>query len=512
MHLVFICRFAVMRYLDFLIKPIARRQNRKTKNIHLLGVVNQLDTLSYLIKNSKNTSFGKDHNFDQIDEYYDFIGQVEIQDYEAIKPYILRARNGEKNVLWKGRPIYFAKTSGTTSGSKYIPITKDSIGHHIKAARNCLFAYVNETGITDFFSKKMIFLQGSPSLAEENGINIGRLSGIVYHHVPSWLLGNRLPSFATNCIEDWDGKLNAIVEETAREKMSLLSGIPPWCIMYFEQLLKKTGAENLKTIYPDLQLYVHGGVNYKPYQNKISALLGAGVDTIETYPASEGFFAYQDSQKEEGLLLNLEAGIFYEFVKSEEIYNKQANRVHLGDIELGVDYVLIVSTNAGLWAYNTGDTVRFVSANPFRIIVTGRIKHFISAFGEHVIQEEVEAAISQASGEMGVKYTEFTVAPIVASDGGESCHEWFIELENARDVNLSLYARKLDELVQSRNSYYRDLRQGALLGQIKLTLIEAGGFALYFAENDKVGGQNKVQHLANNRELADKLLKYVKKG
>lgn len=501
-----------MKYLKYLLNPIASRITRRIKENHKNGVESQIDTLTYLIKNSKGTSFGKDHNFDEISLYYDFYCQVKISDYEGLKPYIDRVRDGEKNVLWKGRPIYFAKTSGTTSGSKYIPITKDSIGHHIKAARNSLFAYVTEKKEAIFFSRKMIFLQGSPELTTENGIKIGRLSGIAYHHVPSWLLGNRLPSYETNCIEDWDEKLSAIVEETAIEKMSLLSGIPPWCIMYFEQLLQKTGAKDLKELYPDLQLYVHGGVNYQPYKSKMEALLGKGVDTIETYPASEGFFAYQDSQKEEGLLLNLEGGIFYEFVKSSEIHAKSPNRVHLGGIQLGVDYVLIVSTNAGLWAYNTGDTIKFVSASPYRILVTGRVKHFISAFGEHVIQEEVESAISQASKEFKVPFAEFTVAPLVAKEGGNSCHEWFIELENGNVANLDNFVERLDELVQMQNSYYKDLRKGEILSRAKLTLIEVGGFAAYFSEHDKAGGQNKVQHLANNRELADKLMKYVKNG
>lgn len=492
---------------------MAKRISAKIRKNHLEGVVNQLNTFKYLINSSKFTSFGMAHNFNNITSYYDFICQVKINDYEGLKSYIDLARNGERNVLWKGRPIYFAKTSGTTSGSKYIPITKDSIGHHIRAARNSLFAYVSETGKSDFFGNKMIFLQGSPKLSLENGIKIGRLSGIVYHHVPSWLLSNRLPSFEANCIEDWEEKLDVIVEETFDQNMSLLSGIPPWCLMYFERLLAKTNSANLKALYPDLQLYVYGGVNYRPYQDKMSALLGEGVDTIETYPASEGFFAYQDSQKSEGLLLNLEAGIFYEFVKSSEIHLENPTRVHLGGIELGVDYVLIVSTNAGLWAYNTGDTIKFISAFPYRIVITGRVKHFISAFGEHVIQEEVEAAISQASAELGISCKEFTVAPLLSEVEGESCHEWFIEYEGdiSADKQDELAVR-MDERVQKQNSYYRDLREGKILKQLKISEIEAGGFGRYFAEHDKAGGQNKVQHLANNRELADKLQKYVKKG
>ena len=407
-----------MKLLSLVIKPIAKYLFNKDYNSNLQGVENQLKILNYLIQNSKHISFGIDHNFNNDSDDYDKICQVNIQDYESLKPYIERVKNGEENVLWKGKPIYFAKTSGTTSGAKFIPITKESIGHHMVAARNALFAYVAEKDNANFFSGMMIFLQGSPLLESQNGIKIGRLSGIVYHHVPAWLMKNRRPSFETNCIENWDEKVANIVAETKDENMTLLSGIPPWCLMYFEQLLKQTNQVNLKALFPNLKLYVHGGVNYLPYKDSIRKLLGNGVDTIETYPASEGFFAYQDSQKEEGLLLNLNAGIFYEFVKSKEIFNEKPQRVHLGGVEIGVNYVLIVSTNAGLWAYNTGDTIKFVSLKPYRIVVTGRIKHFISAFGEHVIQEEVEFAISKAAQEFSFSIVEFTVAPLVSDKEG----------------------------------------------------------------------------------------------
>ncbi len=499
-----------MKHLNWLLKPIAKAITSRELKKHTKAIDIQLNTLRYLIQNSNEISFGLDHNFKQITNYYDFLCHVNIQDYEGLSPYIERVKKGEENVLWKGLPIYFAKTSGTTSGAKYIPITKDSIQHHMTAARNSLFAYVAETGKASFFTKKMIFLQGSPVLEKENGIFIGRLSGIAYHHVPAWLMRNRKPSYETNCLEDWESKLNAIVTETKDESMSLFSGIPPWCVMYFEKLLAVSGQENLKSMYPDLQLFIHGGVNFQPYREKMNTLLGQGVDYIETYPASEGFFAYQDSQVHEGLLLNIDAGIFYEFVKSEEIFHDKPKRIHLGDVELGVNYVLIVSTNAGLWAYNTGDTIKFVYLNPYRIVVTGRVKHFISAFGEHVIQEEVEYAISEAAKTMDVSIVEFTVAPKVASAGSASYHEWYIEFGLEQDVNKDLFIKEVDVLMQVRNSYYKDLRSGNILEQGQLQEINPGGFNAYFEEKGKMGGQNKVQHLSNSRELVDVLIKYVK--
>lgn len=504
--------FESMVLLKLIIKLAANRISKRINKNHLKCIDSQLNTLSYLIQNSKSISFGLDHNFAEIKDYYDFKCQVDIRDYEGLKTYVDRIKKGEKNVLWKGRPIYFAKTSGTTSGAKFIPITKDSIGHHIQAARNALFAYVAETGQSDFFTRKMIFLQGSPELENENSIQIGRLSGIVYHHVPKWLMRNRLPSYASNCIEDWDKKLEAIIGETIGQDMSVLSGIPPWCVMYFERLLEQSGASSLKELYPNLQLYVHGGVNYTPYKAKMERLLGEGVDTIETYPASEGFFAYQDSQHDEGLLLNLDGGIFYEFVRVDEIHQEHPNRVHLGGIELGVNYVLIVSTNAGLWAYNTGDTIKFVNTNPYRIVVTGRVKHFISAFGEHVIQEEVENAISQTCANFNLRVKEFTVAPFIADEEGQSFHEWFVEFDGVEPVDSQLFVAGVDEAVQEQNTYYKDLRQGAILKGAELRIVQAGGFESYFRVIGKVGGQNKVQHLSNNRELVDRILPYVKKG
>jgi len=500
-----------MKLLSLLIKPIAKHFSKKDYIINLQGVENQFKILNYLIENSKHTSFGLDHNFGSNLSNYDKICQVEIQDYESLKPYIERVKNGEKNVLWKGRPIYFAKTSGTTSGAKFIPITKESIGHHIVAARNALFAYVAEKNNADFFDGKMIFLQGSPLLDELNGVKIGRLSGIVYHHVPAWLMRNRRPSFETNCIENWEKKVKKIVEETKDENMTLLSGIPPWCVMYFEELLQAKKSENLKELFPNLQLYVYGGVNYLPYQKTMKKLLGEGVDVIETYPASEGFFAYQDSQEKEGLLLNLNAGIFYEFVRAEEIFKDNPKRIHIGEVELGVNYVLIISTNAGLWAYNTGDTIKFVSIKPYRIVVTGRVKHFISAFGEHVIQEEVEYAISQAAQKFQFSVTEFTVAPLIAEKEGASCHEWFVELETYNEKDKVAFIQEIDKELQKKNIYYKDLRTGGILADIKFTEIQKNGFHQYFEEKGKMGGQNKVQHLANDRKLAEDLIKYVKK-
>lgn len=469
-------------------------------------ITTQEKVFKTLIQQAKNTAFGKDHRFAEMHSYEDFVKNVPIRDYEALSPYIERVKNAEENVLWRGKPLYFAKTSGTTSGAKYIPLTKESIPYHIQAARDAILCYIAQTGKADFVSGKMIFLQGSPILEKKNGILLGRLSGISAHYVPKYLQSNRMPSWETNCIEDWETKVDAIVQETIQENMTVISGIPPWVQMYFERLQAKSH-KTIGELFPNFQLFIYGGVNYEPYRQKFEHLIGRKVDAIELYPASEGFFAYQDSQTEKGMLLLLNAGIFYEFVEADTFFSEQPKRISLKDVELGMNYVLIVSTNAGLWAYNMGDTVMFTSLNPYRIIVTGRIKHFISAFGEHVIAKEVEQAIAEALTEAGGEVTEFTVAPQVNPSEGElPYHEWFIEFESL-PKELSFFASALDKALQKQNSYYKDLIEGKVLQPLKITCVPKDGFSDYMKTQGKLGGQNKAQHLANDRNIVDKLPK-----
>jgi len=459
-----------------------------------------------LIEKASATAFGKDHNFSSITTYEDFKKAVPIRDYEDLKPYIDKVRKGEENILWKGKPIYFCKTSGTTSGTKYIPISKESISNHIDCARNALLCYINESGNTDFINGKMIFLQGSPTLNEENGIKIGRLSGIVAHHVPSYLLKNRLPSLATNCIEDWETKIDAIIDETMNENMTLISGIPPWVQMYFEKIIEKSGKKSVQELFKNFSLFVHGGVNFEPYRQVFERLIGKQIDTVETYPSSEGFIAYQDSQKEEGLLLVLNKGIFYEFIPVDEFHNENPSRLSIREVKIGVNYVLILNTNAGLWGYNIGDTVKFLSDSPYRIVVTGRIKHFISAFGEHVIAEEVEHALKIAQQAQPCEVNEFHVAPQTNPTDGEAAHhEWFIEFA-ANPANLDRFIVDIDKALQEKNSYYLDLRDGNMLDFLKITNVPIGGFNAYMKSQGKLGGQNKIPRLSNDRKLADKLV------
>ena len=483
--------------------PFAKYIVVKNKKWRNNAVKAQNKLLISLIEKAKNTQFGIDHNFSSINNYSDWKQNVPIRDYESLKEYVEEIIDGGVNILWPGKPIYFCKTSGTTSGTKYIPITKDSMPNHIRAARDAILTYIAETKNTTIVDGKMIFLQGSPDLKKTGDILTGRLSGIVAHHIPTYLTKNRLPTFKTNSIVDWEKKVDAIIEETLPEKMSLISGIPPWVQMYFEKLHAKTG-KLIKDVFPDFNLFIYGGVNYEPYRKTFEKLIGKKVPGIELYPASEGFIAYQDSQTEKGMLLCVNHGIFYEFIAVDEFFDKNPKRISLLDVKLGVNYVIILNTNAGLFGYNIGDTIKFVSVNPYRIVVSGRIKHFTSAFGEHVIAEEVEKSLQETVEKIVAEVIEFHVAPQVTPSKGLPYHEWLIEFKK-EPKDLSEFAKMIDVCLQKHNSYYKDLVKGGVLQPLKITKITKNGFRKDMKSVGKLGGQNKVPRLANDRKIADKL-------
>ncbi len=461
-----------------------------------------------LIRQAKNTAFGQEHGFANIKTYEDFKKAVPIRDYEDLKPYIERVKQGEENVLWPGRPAYFAKTSGTTSGVKYIPMSKASTPLHFGTARNAAFNFSARTRRFRWLDGNLIFLSGSPELEEINGIPTGRLSGISNHLVPAWLRSNQLPSWETNCIEDWEEKLDRIVQETMHSDMRMISGIPPWVQMYYERLLARTGKKTVKEVFPNFSLFVYGGVNFEPYRAKLEELVGGPVNTLETYPASEGFIAFQDTFPSKGLLLNVDAGMFFEFIPVNEIYRENPTRLRLHEIQVGANYALILNTNAGLWGYNIGDTVQFTSTVPYRIVVTGRVKHFISAFGEHVIGKEVEVAMLTATQATGAQIVEFTVAPqVTPPEGGLPYHEWFVEFDQPPS-DMDLFIEKLDDYMRLQNIYYDDLIRGNILQTLKITVLRRDAFREYMKSEGKLGGQNKVPRLANDRKIADALEKW----
>ncbi len=484
-------------------KLLARKVRKEMERWASNPVATQQKVFSTLLSKAQNTAFGKDHNFSSIKTHDDFVREVPIRDYEGLRSYAERVVAGEADVLWPGKPLYFAKTSGTTSGVKYIPLTKESMPTHIKAARNAILSYIAETGKASFVDGKMIFLQGSPEMQEKNGIKLGRLSGIVAHYVPRYLQKNRMPSWETNCIDDWETKLDAIVDETVNQNMSVISGIPPWVQMYFERLQERTG-KNIAELFENFELFIYGGVNFEPYRATFQKLIGKKIPSIELYPASEGFFAFQDKQDEVGMLLQLDSGMFYEFVESGSFFDENPKRITIGDVKIGVNYVMIISTNAGLWGYNIGDTVQFTSTTPYRVIVSGRIKHFISAFGEHVIGKEVEQALKEGVAATGVLVNEFTVAPQVTPENGLPYHEWFVEFKSVPKDLVGLEAI-IDVALRKQNSYYDDLISGHILQSLKITVVPENGFQEYMKSIGKLGGQNKLPRLSNDRKIAEAL-------
>lgn len=486
----------------------AKKHVQKTEEFKKNAEENQAKLLLSLIDTAKKTLFGRTYDFENIRSVEDFQAKVPVADYEDLKPYIEKVKRGQRDILWTETPEYFAKTSGTTSGSKYIPISKEGMPFQVKGAQSALFHYIAKKNNADFVGGKMIFLQGSPELEEVFGIKTGRLSGIVAHHIPNYLQKNRLPSWETNLIDDWETKVDKIVEETEKENMTLISGIPPWLIMYFEKLIEKNG-KKIKQIFPNLQLIVTGGVNYEPYREKMEELLGDKVDIVQTFPASEGFFAFQDDYTKEGLLLLTNHGIFYEFIPLEQYGKPNAPRLTLKDIELNKDYALILTTNSGLWAYSIGDVVRFIDKNPHRILVSGRTKHFTSAFGEHVIAFEVEEAVKATVEKLSAQITEFHLAPQVNPEEGLPYHEWFIEFEKEPE-NLDLFKNELDDQLRKRNTYYDDLISGNILQKLHISTLKKNAFQEYAKSEGKLGGQNKIPRLANDRKIAAILEVYKK--
>ena len=488
-----------------LLKIASRFAKNQVYNWANKPIVTQEKQFNYLIKKARNTKFGKNHGFSEISNYQEFKKRVPIRDYEGLREYFEKVKSGEKDILWPGKPIYLALTSGTTSGAKYIPITRESLPNHLNGAKNALLIYVAETNKTSFVNGKYIFVQGSPILNDISGILSGRLSGISAHHVPFYMKSNMLPSWDTNIIEDWENKVENIVKETISQDMTIISGIPSWVQMYFEKIVQKTNKQ-ISEVFPNFSLLIYGGVNFKPYKKKFLSLIGKEVDSIELFPASEGFFAFQDKQASNDLLLILNAGIFYEFINVEDFRENRLERISFQNVKKDINYVMIISSSAGLWGYNTGDTVKFTSISPYRIIVTGRLKQSLSAFGEHVIVKEVEQAIEQAILKTGNVVVEFTVAPRFKSSSSPACHEWFIEFDGKVD-EINNFKNLLDYELQKQNKYYKDLIEGKIIDKPVIRKIIKGGFKKYMSSIGKLGGQNKVPKIADNRKIADSLKK-----
>jgi hypothetical protein len=493
-----------LKIKSFLAKPFASYIYKGIRKEMQTAVEDQERISKELLKTGKLTDFGKDHKLGDLSRHEEYVQAVPIRDYEQLKPYIEKIKEGKHNVLWKGKPLYFAKTSGTTSGVKYIPISKESISNHINTARNALLSYIAESGNAGFTNGKMIFLSGSPVLDRVGGIPTGRLSGIVNHHVPSYLRNNQLPSYETNCIEEWETKLDKIVEETINQDMSLISGIPPWMQMYFDELMKRSG-KNISELFPNFSVMVQGGVNFEPYKAKLFESIGKKIDSIELFPASEGFFAAQDKPGEEGMLLFTDHGVFMEFMPVEEYGKPNPKTIGLQKVELGKNYALVISTNGGLWRYLLGDTISFTTLQPYRIKVSGRVKHYINAFGEEVIVDNSDKAVAIASEKTGAIVNDYTAAPLYFGEESNGAHEWLIEFEKEPD-SLNHFVEELDKALQSINSDYEAKRyKNIALRMPVIHSLQKGIFTSWLKTKGKLGGQHKVPRLSNDRSVASPL-------
>lgn len=488
-----------------IVRAAANVSIKKVNQTEKKAAENQESIFKKLILSAKKTKFGLDSGFDKIKSYEDFKRQVPVRDYEGLRSYFQSIKNGTKNVLWPGIPKYLAKTSGTTSGTKYIPITKQSLPNHINSARNALFSYLLHNSESKIFDGRMLFLSGSPNLEKENNILIGRLSGIVNHEVPSWMTNTILPGYSINIVEPWEKKVEMMVEDLMKRDLRVISGIPPWVQMLCEKIIDRSGKKSVADQFPNLELYIHGGVNYEPYRERINTLIGKEINLVETYPASEGFIAYQDNYTLDALRIISNSGIFYEFVAKEDAMQSNPQRLMLKDVELNKDYAIVLSSNAGLWAYMLGDLVRFVSKDPYRLKVTGRVSQYISAFGEHVIASEIEESISRAIQKHQLSVVEFLVAPQVTPSYGLPYHEWFIEFNNQPD-KINEIEKTIDDTLCNLNSYYKDLIQNKILRQLKISIVRKDGFKEYMISIHKYGEQFKVTRVCNDRKIADQLV------
>lgn len=458
----------------------------------------QLRILKKIIKNSIKTEFNPNKNIFTHNIIAQYQSEYKLTNYESILPFIEKIKCGELNVLTRDKINFLLKTSGTTGGHKYIPISKKGIIDQVNGAKKvlCFFAYYNKNA--DFVNKKMIFLQGSPLIDKEFNIPSGRLSGIVYHFVPKFFQRNKLPSYKNNIIENWESKVEAIIKEIENEDISIIGGIPPWCIQLFEKILLRKKIKNLSNLYPNLTLYIHGGVDFSPYKNKVSNLLGNKVKTLDTFPASEGFFAIQDHPEAQDMLLLINQGIFYEF---RTLNIPDAPVISLSEVKLNTNYELIISNLSGLYRYQIGDIIQFTSIKPFRIKVAGRTKQYISAFGEHVIGNEIDQSIAHIIKKYNLSITEFHVCPNVAKKRYEWLIEGNINLDILSEINL-----ELDKNLSLQNPYYNHLIKGNIINSCNITLLNNNVFQKYRVKYNKLGDQNKVIRISNDMILYNILL------
>lgn len=475
----------------------------------------QFETLFSLISSARDTEWGQAHGFDKIETLQDFQNAMPLQTYDDIKPYVERLRNGEKNVLWPGEVKWFAKSSGTTSDkSKFIPVTKESLDDcHLRGPKDVFALYLKNHPESKLLKGKMLTLGGSHRVnRSDNNSLYGDLSAILIENVPFWADYIRIPSAEIALIEEFEEKVEKIIDTTLDENVTSFAGVPSWYLVLFNRILEKTGKSNILEVWPNMEVFVHGGVNFDPYRQQYKKLFPADqMHYMETYNASEGFFGIQDSPHTNDMLLMLDYGVFYEFIPMKEWGSENPRVLTLKDVEPGENYAIVISTNAGLWRYVIGDTIKFTGKFPFKFKITGRTKHFINAFGEEVIIDNAERAIKIACEHTGAVVNEYTAGPVFMKDDKKGAHEWIIEFE-VEPQELDYFVTVLDNSLKTLNSDYEAKRHKNLtLEKPHVKAVPKGTFYEWMKSRNKVGGQNKIPRLSNDRKYLDELLEMLKK-
>lgn len=472
----------------------------------------QKSVFNYLIKKGIKTKFGEDHQFNKITNYITFKNQIPIRTYEDFDHYITKIRKGGEDILWPGKINWFAKSSGTTNNkSKFIPVTKESLEDcHFKAGKDMLSIYENNFPKINIYNGKGIMLGGSMTKSKNRKFKDGDLSAILLDEFPFWVNYHRVPDINTALMEEWDEKLDAIAKQAINENITNLTGVPSWMLILLKRILQLSGKNNILELWPNLELYMHGGMNFEPYRQQFEEIIPSDkMNYLEGYNASEGFFGIQDKNPSEGILLMLDYGVFYEFIPMYKYRNGKTDAINLSEVELNRDYALIITTNGGLWRYVIGDVIKFTSLFPFRIKITGRTESYVNAFGEELMVHNTDTAISNTCKKFKCSIIDYTVAPIFITkkSGG---HQWFIEFAN-KPRNLNLFMKEIDWQIQQLNSDYEAKRnKNLILREPELVVIENNEFYIWLKNNRKLGGQNKIPRLSNNREIAEKIL-YIKK-
>ena len=470
----------------------------------------QEELMCNLLKSAENTVIGKKYDFASIKNYETFAERVPVSTYEDLEPLIEETRKGAQNVLWNTPIKWFAKSSGTTNAkSKFIPVSSEALENcHYKASKDLLCLYLNNNEDSQLFTGKSLRLGGSKQLYEDNNTFFGDLSAILIDNMPIWAEFSSTPSNKVSLMGDWETKLPAIINETIQENVTSLAGVPSWMMVLLNKTLETTGKQNLLDIWPNAEVYFHGGVSFEPYREQYKKLFPKdNFSYYEIYNASEGFFAIQDLNNSNELLLMLDYGIFYEFIPMETFGTTNQKVIPLHQVEINKNYAVVITTNSGLWRYLIGDTVRFTSINPYRIIVSGRTKHHINVFGEELMVENTDKALAKTCNELGCEVIDYTVAPIFMKDKEKGAHEWIIEFKTLPS-NIEGFAALLDKNLQTVNSDYEAKRYNNMtLNPLKVNVARTNLFYDWLKENDKLGGQHKIPRLSNERKHLEELLK-----